>query len=164
MKRIGLLAALVLGSWLIVGESAWAQVVTPPPAQQPLTAQQRLWGPRFVDNNGDGICDLYGVGGRGMGRGRAAGGGWGPAFIDNNGDGICDNYPQGGVGYGRGRAAGGGWGPAFIDNNGDGICDNFPQGGVGYGRGRAVGGGRGRGRMMTAPVVPQVPLNRVPRR
>jgi len=109
MKRFALLGCMVLGFWFFAGGCGWAQVVTPPVQQQQPT-QQRMWGPRFVDANGDGICDFYGQGGRGMGRGRAAGGGWGPAFVDANGDGMCDNYPQGGVGYGRGRAAGGGSG------------------------------------------------------
>jgi hypothetical protein len=111
MKQIAILGSLVLGFCVLVSEVGWAQVATPPtPQQEQQTPQQRFWGPRFVDANGDGICDNLGQGGRGTGRGRAAGGGWGPAFVDANGDGICDNLAQGGRGMGRGRAAGGGWG------------------------------------------------------
>jgi hypothetical protein len=141
MKRIAILGSLILGFCFLVGEVAWAQVTPPPTRQQAQqTPQQRLWGPRFVDANGDGICDLYGQGGRGMGRGQAAGG------------------------MGRGRAAGGGWGPAFVDANGDGICDNLAQGGRGMGRGQAAGGGRGRGRVATLPANPVAPPVKNPKR
>ena len=42
-------------------------------------------GTGFVDNNGDGVCDNMGQGGRG---------GQGTGFVDNNGDGVCDNCQQ----------------------------------------------------------------------
>ena len=48
------------------------------------------WGPGFIDEDGDGICDNYGV----YCRGGAPGFGCsrGRFFIDLDGDGICDNY------------------------------------------------------------------------
>ncbi len=106
MKHIGVVGVLALGLWLLMGESVWAQSAAPP-ASQATAAQQRAWGPAFVDANGDGICDNLAQGSRGMGRGRAAGGGRGPAFVDADGDGVCDNLAQAGAGYGRGRGAAG---------------------------------------------------------
>ena len=48
--------------------------------------------PNFIDENGDGICDLKGTnpGCKGLGQGGQQGCGQGPNFIDANGDGICD--------------------------------------------------------------------------
>lgn len=107
MKRLSVVGCVLLGLGLFASDMAWAQAQPQrPTVQQPAAAQQRQWGPRFVDANGDGICDYYGQGGRGMGRGRAAGGGWGSAFVDATGDGICDNYRRGGAGYGRGWGRG----------------------------------------------------------
>ena len=85
-------------------------------------------GARYVDNNGDGICDNTGqaIGqGRGAGRrgsGRGAKDGTGPInrsggvpganYVDKNGDGICDN--SGGSGHGLvGPPA---YGPAYSAN------------------------------------------------
>lgn len=48
-------------------------------------------GCRFVDEDGDGICDLLATGN----------GGCSQNYVDNNGDGVCDNFdscPQSGTG------------------------------------------------------------------
>ncbi len=76
----------------------------------------------FMDENGDGICDICGA---------CAG------FVDENGDGICDNWnTNAGVGCGCGAG--------FVDENGDGICDNWSAtAGTGCGYGRRNGCGRG---------------------
>lgn len=59
--------------------------------------------PAFVDENGDGVCDIHGVV---PGEGVALGNGYG--FIDEDGDGINDRYTSG---------------PAFVDEDGDEVCD-----------------------------------------
>ena len=73
----------------------------------------------FIDENGDGICDLYQGGGQGIGRqaGVRGQGGLGN-FVDADGDGVCDNAGSGMRGAGRGARVN------FIDNDGDGVCDN----------------------------------------
>jgi hypothetical protein len=78
-------AVLVIGLFL-VGGSVWAQA--------PAT-QQAVRGPgaRFIDANGDGVCDNFGAGG-GFGRGAGRFGG-GPG--------------AGGMGMGMGRGFGGGF-------------------------------------------------------
>jgi hypothetical protein len=69
------------------------------------------WGPAFVDEDGDGVCDRFQDGtwqgrmGRGGGWGRGLGPG--PAFVDEDGDGVCDRFQQG-AGMGR-RGRGNGW-------------------------------------------------------
>ena len=74
---------------------------------------------RYVDANGDGICDNYGTG-------------CGGHYVDSNGDGICDNYGTGcGSNYvdanGDGICDnhGTGCGSNYVDSNGDGVCDNY---------------------------------------
>lgn len=42
------------------------------PAQVPSSTPAQGWGPRFVDADGDGLCDNLGQG-RGAGRGRGRG-------------------------------------------------------------------------------------------
>lgn len=69
MKKI-LAGALTAAVVLSAGGAAWA-------------AGGRGTGWRYVDANGDGICDNQGAGWR---------------YVDANGDGICDNQ-----GAGRGR-------------------------------------------------------------
>ena len=79
----------------------------------------------FIDENGDGICDLFQGGKKGGRSWRGAGMAKGTSiagtnFVDADGDGVCDNNQSGsGVRNGKGK------GPNFIDANGDGICDNF---------------------------------------
>lgn len=93
-------------------------------------------GYRYVDANGDGVCDWYGTGHScGMGFvdadgdgvcdycGNGYGAGYG--YVDANGDGVCDNY-------GTGSCYGAGCGYGYVDANGDGVCDYY---------GTGVGGG-----------------------
>lgn len=62
-------------------------------------------GSRFVDANGDGVCDNYTAAHSG------AWVGYGSRFVDTNGDGVCDNYaarPHLHAGLGRGNGFHGG--------------------------------------------------------
>lgn len=88
-------------------------------------------GSRYVDANGDGICDNRAVqwtdaNGDGICDNCAG-------YVDANGDGICDNRGT------NGRGAG------YVDANGDGVCDNRAAGGMMRGTrggmGRCAGGG-----------------------
>ncbi len=82
------------------------------------TQNQVQRGPRFVDANGDGICDNAAVNGKGLGNKTG--------FVDADGDGVCDNK---GTGQGLKRGKGlKGSGANFIDRDGDGICDNKGKG------------------------------------
>ena len=89
--------------------------------------------PSFIDENGDGICDNYANGGRGLGLRN----GTGPNFVDADGDGVCDNLKNG-----RRQSAGGQKlnRRNFVDADGDGVCDNR-----GSGKGKANRGGKGGG-------------------
>lgn len=102
-------------------------------------SSQAAFGPRFVDEDGDGVCDLCGG-------------------EDLDGDGVCDNCPYGGERPqdGTGRRAGnragkgtGQGGPRFVDADGDGVCDHYAAGGNrpqdGTGRRAGQGGGKGTG-------------------
>jgi len=133
-------AALILGNTACatVGESARA------PNDGPTgVASPRGWGPWFVDQNGDGVCDRaadwsaqddmrwrqrdgWGRGGGwGRGRGWGNGRGWGRG----RGWGYGRGWGRGdGWGYGRGwrRGGGWGWGAACVDRDGDGLCDPLP--------------------------------------
>ncbi len=96
-----------------------------------------------IDADEDGICDLRGTTGNGIGYGfvdedndgicdnrDAATNCNGYGFVDEDGDGICDN---------RGTAGNGGAGYGFVDNDGDGVCDygtgTRPQDGSGLKKG-----------------------------
>ena len=70
-------------------------------------------GSRFVDANGDGVCDNYTAAHSG------AWVGYGSRFVDANGDGVCDNCTAAHSG------AWVGYGSRFVDTNGDGVCDNY---------------------------------------
>ena len=135
MKRLYVLTFL-LGIALIplASQGTFAEETTPP-------AQS---GPAFVDEDGNGICDNYENGGRGLARGRGVGRGRGIGrgrgtggyFVDADGDGVCDNFTNGTWrGVGRGRGTGG----YFVDADGDGVCDN-------YGTRRGMRGNYGRNR------------------
>ncbi len=63
------------------------------------------FGPGFVDEDGDGVCDHAGEDG------------YGPGFVDEDGDGVCDHAGEGG------------YGPGFVDEDGDGVCDHAGSGG-----------------------------------
>ena len=120
-------------------------------------------GQNFVDEDGDGICDLMGTGAGNGPRGPFtygyAEGGCGENFVDEDGDGICDlmgtgvstgagNGPNGSRAYGYSE---GSWGTGFVDEDGDGVCDLMGTGaggGQGLGQqgrmnGNSQGGGRG---------------------
>ncbi len=97
------------------------------PVQDAPAVQADAWGPNFVDEDEDGVCDRYQDGtqqGR-MGRGN----GWGR---------------RNGMGHGRGG------GPAFVDADGDGVCDRYQDGTWQGRRGRGNGWGRGQGRRASA--------------
>ena len=91
MKR-----ALVFTLGLVLVLAATASAQTPAPQNPTRTTV----GPNFVDNNGDGICDLY----QQRGGQRAGRGGYGPR--DGSGNGGVG--PRDGSGYGAGPQAGGG--------------------------------------------------------
>lgn len=106
------------------------------------TAAGRGSSTNFVDENGDGICDLYQGGGKGFGRQTGNKGQNGlHNFVDADGDGVCDNAGNtGNRGTGRGSRIN------FVDNDGDGICDNAGTSiGTHLNKGRAYNG-RGRNR------------------
>ena len=67
------------------------------------------YGPGFVDENGDGICDNF-VDENGDGVCDLAGSGQrqGPGFVDEDGDGVCDHFGTGGQ-AGRGGRMMGRW-------------------------------------------------------
>lgn len=67
---------------------------------------------RYLDENGDGICDNYQSGTRGYCTLP------GCNYVDTNGDGLCDNRHVHGNGYCNMP------GCAYVDENNDGICDN----------------------------------------
>jgi hypothetical protein len=97
MKR-----TLILGvGALIVMAAVSASAQTRSAGPQGNSAQATA-GPRFVDNDGDGICDLYQAGTR-QGRVGSARGGNGPA----DGTGNRGIGPRDGSGFGRGPASGG---------------------------------------------------------
>ena len=79
--------------------------------------------PEFVDEDGDGLCDVCGSL-PGEGEDRMGGRGFGLGFVDEDGDGVNDRY---------------GTNPEFVDEDGDGLCDTH---GVAPGEGTAQGYGR----------------------
>ena len=83
------------------------------------------FGPNFIDEDGDGVCDNYAScpGRRGQG--------YAPNFIDRDGDGVCDNYPTRAQFQGRG----------YVQQRSPGLGRVGP----GYGRGYGRWAGRGRG-------------------
>lgn len=140
MKKYAIIAISLIAI-MVVGVSLAA-------AQEPVgagvTAQP---GANFVDEDGDGQCDLMDTGQsygpRGFGAGSAN-------FVDENGDGQCDLM-------GTGQGGNGAAGANFVDENGDGLCDLAgsgqsygPQGQGGHGfRGGSGNTGRGMGRGAT---------------
>ncbi|RMD47865.1 MAG: hypothetical protein D6835_06935 [Candidatus Thermofonsia bacterium] len=101
-----------------------------------------IYGPNFVDEDGDGVCDVCGGVPQGdmYGNGRRFGAaGQHPNFVDEDGDGVCDicgNEPYAGP---NGAA-----GANFVDEDGDGVCDNvplMPRDGTGNQYGRMGHGG-----------------------
>ncbi|MGB9701652.1 MAG: T9SS type A sorting domain-containing protein [Candidatus Kapaibacteriota bacterium] len=93
MKKVFLTSALIVViGLLIAGTSSFSQQGKGKGKMGGNTSNSK-----FVDANGDGICDN---------------------FVDANGDGVCDNCGQNSSGKMGGNRK-------FIDANGDGICDNF---------------------------------------
>ena len=84
----------------------------------------------FIDEDGDGVCDLMGTGqGNGRMNGRMSGRrggnqgmGQGPNFVDADEDGVCDHH---------------------VDTDGDGLSDGPPRDGTGMQHGRRGRGGHG---------------------
>ncbi len=154
-RYLGIVALIGLG----FASLAWAQDAdeAAPAAEQTIPASSVAgpWGPAFVDENGDGICDRYQDGTWQGRRGRGYGPGMGPAFVDEDGDGVCDYYQdgawQGGRGRGNGLGYGRGMGPAFVDEDGNGVCDYYEDGSRPGRRGRGNGWGRRRGRQAPVP-------------
>ena len=66
---------------------------------------------QFVDSDGDGLCDLCGLGANHAGKSCGAN------YIDEDGDGICDLCGR------EAHSAGQGCGANYIDEDGDGLCD-----------------------------------------
>jgi hypothetical protein len=114
-KFMGFFAAIMLISTLIITEA-----IAQPSGKGKMGANKS--GSRFVDSNGDGVCDLNtsgtaGAGMRNQGKTRIN-------FVDADGDGVCDLNTSGTTGAGmrnHGKIK-----PNFIDADGDGVCDNLP--------------------------------------
>jgi hypothetical protein len=120
---------------------AAAEETKPADATKGRQAASAQAGPRFIDQDGDGICDHWQAGGRRQDDGspvRGQGRGWCRRGANEDGRGRCARFGgrgsgRGGQGQGRGwRCAQGqgpgpgqGRGPRFVDKNGDGICDRL---------------------------------------
>ena len=126
MKRFTTYTVITLALFLLFTVSAFA--VDPAPGTNTEL-------PSFIDEDGDGICDNYQAGGRGLGLRN----GTGANFVDADGNGVCDNA---GTGVGRANRAGkglrNGTGANFVDADGNGVCDN-----AGASTGKATRGGKG---------------------
>ncbi|MEI6667729.1 MAG: hypothetical protein WCP29_06200 [Acidobacteriota bacterium] len=102
MKRAVILA---IGILAIAAATTFAQTPVTPQAPGTTTV-----GPKFIDANGDGICDYYQAGtpqGPGQGQGRGAGRGMGRGV-----------GPRDGSGYGAPAGAGTGTGTGICDGTG----------------------------------------------
>lgn len=97
MKR---LMILTLGAMVAFAATANAQ--NNPPAPNPNTPAPSQVGPSFVDNDGDGICDLF-QSGAGTRAGNATRRGNG--LRDGSGGGNQGVGPRDGSGYGSGSGA-----------------------------------------------------------
>jgi hypothetical protein len=96
MKR---LMILTLGAMVALAATANAQ--SNPPAANPNAPAQSQVGPKFVDNDGDGICDLF-QSGAATRAGKATRRGNGP----RDGSGNQGIGPRDGSGYGPGAGVG----------------------------------------------------------
>lgn len=161
VKIVGLIA-IVATLGLVAAAPALAEEPAPAPSawqrmRQWFGGDEAPGAGQFVDEDGDGVCDVCGgqPGEAGYGRAYGAGG-----FVDEDGDGLCDVCgaapgegqrlaPADGTGnaYGRGQGVRGQ--AEFVDEDGDGICDLFGEMGQGRGQ-RGVGqkGGRAGGMML----------------
>ena len=135
-KIVGMAAVVVT-----IGLFAALPALAEEPAESvPMWQRMQQWfrgnaaGEReFVDEDGDGVCDVCGEvpGESGFGRGMGM---WGRGvdvereFVDEDGDGVCDTCGvtpgEGGLSRGMGM-----WGRGvngereFVDEDGDGVCD-----------------------------------------
>jgi len=121
MIAAGIFVTVNLSAQSVTGTNEGVDKSTPVEKQQINNGA----GPKFVDLNGDGICDNRN--GRGF-RHRN--------YVDTNNDGVCDNF-EGRGGRGNGRN--------FTDANNDGICDHFAEGKPGCCQGNREGCRNGRG-------------------
>jgi len=96
--------ALVMAAAALLVSAVTASAQNQPPAAQPAPTAQTAVGPNFVDNDGDGICDLQQARANRGAATRAGRGGNGPG--DGTGNGRIG--PRDGSGFGRGPSAGGG--------------------------------------------------------
>jgi hypothetical protein len=118
MKKVALIGLAVLAI-LVIGVSI-AAAQGPAGDDTPVAP-----GANFVDEDGDGVCDLMGTGAAGNSYRHGAGG---ANFVDEDGDGVCDLMGTGAAGNSYGHMAGG----------------NGPRGGHGgYGAGSSFGQGVG---------------------
>jgi hypothetical protein len=95
--------ALVMAAAALLISAATASAQNQPPAPAAPAAQATV-GPNYVDNDGDGICDLRQARANRGAAQRAGRGGYGPG----DGTGNAHVGPRDGTGYGRGPSAGGG--------------------------------------------------------
>ena len=139
LKKYAVIAITLLAI-MVVGISI-AAAQGPSGSDAPAGPQAQEPGSAFIDENGDGQCDLFGTGhAGGQGYRRRGSGAQGVNFVDEDGDGQCDLMGTG-AGYGA-------TGENFVDEDGDGICDlaGSGQGGNGNRGGSGNGFGRGMGR------------------
>ena len=134
---LSVVAIMLLGTSLAMAYESPEEYVSP-------ELVQGIQGPNFIDEDGDGICDLMGTGQSGQGQGYGPwglqAGTCGGNFIDEDGDGVCDLAGMG-QGFGPGGSQDGTCGDNFVDEDGDGVCDLAGSGQAGTGQGF---GGRGR--------------------
>jgi hypothetical protein len=126
-----LLAILVVGVSLVAAQGPLGDDTPVAPATS------------FIDEDGDGQCDLYGTdqaGTGGAGYGQYSNGAIGADFVDEDGDGQCDLMDTGTIGQGQGFGA---YGTEFVDEDGDGTCDLAGSGQSLGQQGRAGNGFRG---------------------
>jgi hypothetical protein len=132
MKKFALIGLAVLAI-LVIGVSI-AAAQGPAGDDTPVAP-----GANFVDEDGDGVCDLMGTGAAGNSYRHGAGG---ANFVDEDNDGVCDLMGTGAAGNSYGRGAGG---ANFVDEDGDGVCDLMGTGAAGNSYGHMAGGNGPRG-------------------
>lgn len=122
-KFMSLLTVVILIGTFVLSESN-AQ----PSGKGKMGNQSNLRGSKFIDANGDGVCDNVstGKGYRNNGKNKQN-------FVDADGDGVCDNNTGGTIGTnkntqsGQGKRNQGKTRPNFVDADGDGICDYYQK-------------------------------------
>lgn len=114
--------------------------------------KKQFKGTKFVDANGDGVCDNASTApntsriglSNGTKSGTCTGTNGKGDFVDANGDGICDNFVDANGDGICDNCTGTGTGSkhSFVDANGDGICDICGGTGTGTGSCKGYRGGR----------------------